>query len=193
MNIILAQILLVFGLLIAGCSALLPSSRVTVESPWNSYDDAMASFDKIIPNKTALHELRSLGFDPFSTPNIKILTYLDVMNRFMPNPSIRKQDLDEGIQACIEAKTNCKAYEFEPKIMKSRRHGNFWMDFFNFKRHVEESGWKFDAIIILVDDIVVYKLSGGSPNIYEIKKTKNPLGPLQNADDLLKEAVKGSL
>ncbi len=180
-------------LITIGCSTLLPSSRITVQSPWNSFDDAKASFDKIIPLKTTAQELQSLGFDPFSTPNIRILTYLDIMNRFMPNPSIKKEDLDEGIQACINAKANCKAYEFEPKIMKTKRYGNFWLDFFNFRRQTKESGWKFEAIIILIDNIVVYKLSGGSPKIDENRETKNPLGPLQNVDDLLRDATKERL
>lgn len=184
---------LIFVLITTGCATLLPSSRLAIQSPWHSYDDAKISFDKIIPHKTTAKELRTLGFDPFSTPNIRILTYLDIMNRFMPNPSIKKEDLDEGIQACINAKSNCKAYEFEPKIIRKKRHGNFWLDLFNFKRETEETGWKFEALIVLIDDVVVYKLSGGSPIIEENRETKNPLGPLQNVDDLLTGAAKESL
>jgi hypothetical protein len=176
--------------LTAGCSTLLPSAKQTIQSPWNSFEDAKAYFDKITPRQSTTKELKELGFDPFSTPNIKILTYLDIMNRFMPNPSVKKEELDEGIQACIDAKADCKAYEFEPKIIRSKRFGNFWLDLFNFKRQTKESGWKFEALIVLIDDIVVYKLWGGSPIIDETKETKNPLGPFQNADDLLKERTR---
>src|SRR3990172_8102823 len=101
---------------LAGCGSLLPSSRIELESPWHSYEEAIISFDKIIVNKTTAEELRGLGFDPFSTPNVKVLTYLDVMNRFMPNPSIRKEDLPEGVQQCIAKKSDCKAMAVDPRI-----------------------------------------------------------------------------
>lgn len=184
---------MIASLLLPGCGSLLPSSRATVQSPWHSYEEARESFDRIVINKTTIRELSSLGFDPFSTPNIKILTYLEVMNRFMPNPSIRKENLDEGIQRCIDAQGDCKALEFDPGVTKSRRHGNFWLDFFNFKRESEESGWKFKAFIVLVDDVVVYKLAGGNPRVSEQKITRNPLGPLQSADSIITEATKSTV
>lgn len=134
---------------------------------------------------------KRLGFDPFSIPNVKILTYLDIIQRFIFNPSIKKEDLDEGIQRCIDAKTRCVAYEINPRITKSKRHGNFWLDFFNFKRNIKETGWRFEAIIVMVDDVVVYKLWGGNPLIDEGRETKNPLGPLQNAGDLFIERAFG--
>lgn len=182
--------LLLVGLITSGCGSLLPSTKQTIPSPWSSFEEAKASFDMIIPYKTTAHELKALGFDPFSTPNIKILTYVDIMNLFMPNPSIKKEDLDEGIQSCINAKANCVAYEFDPRIIKSRRYGNVLLDIFNFSRKSRESGWRFEAIIVIVDNIVVYKLWGGNPIIDQYREIKNPLGPLQNADDLFKETVR---
>ena len=64
------------------------------------------------------------------------------------------------------------------------------LDLFNFRRKSTESGWRFEALIVIIDDIVVYKLWGGNPMIDQDKETKNPLGPLQNSGDILKEAVK---
>lgn len=175
-------------ILTMGCSTLLPSTKQTIKSPWSSFDEAKSAFDRIIPGKTTFEELKSLGFDPFSTPNVKILTYLDIIQRFMANPSIKKEELDEGIQVCIDAKGKCRAYELEPKITTSKRYGNFWLDFFNFKRNTKESGWSFKALIITVNDSVVYKLWGGSPIIDEDRVIKKPLGPLQNSEDLIKQA-----
>lgn len=178
---------------LAGCSALLPSAKQTTKSPWISFEEAKAAFDRITVNVTTTYELRELGYDPFTTPNIKIFTYLEIINRFMPNPSIKKEDLDKGIQDCIDAKADCKAYEFEPGIIKSKRYGNLFLDLFNFRRNSKESGWVFNAFIVLINDVVVYKLWGGRPIIDEVREAKNPLGPLQNADDLLIEVTREGL
>ncbi len=102
----------------------------------------------------------------------------------MPNPSIRKEDLDEGIQWCIEAQWGCKAYRFEPQVLKSKRYGNVLLDLFNFKRKTQDTGWKFSALIVLVNGTVVYKLWSGNPTIDEVRETTNPLGPLQGAGEI---------
>lgn len=177
----------------SGCGSLLPTTKQATKSPWDSFEDAKTAFDKITPYQTTTDEMRALGFDPFTTPNIRILTYVDIMNRFMPNPSIKKEDLAEGIQFCVDSKDDCSAYEFDPQIIKSKRYGNVILDLFNFRRKSTESGWRFEALIVIIDDIVVYKLWGGNPIIDQNKETKNPLGPLQNSGDILKEAVKPNM
>lgn len=181
--------LFITALMTSGCGSLLPSTKQTSKSPWNSFGDAKAAFDKIVPYETTAGEMKALGFDPFSAANIKILTYVDIINRFMPNSSIKKEELGQGIQECINAKTDCQAYEFAPQVITSKRYGNVLLDLFNFRRKVNESGWRFEAFIVLVDNIVVYKIWGGNPFIDQNKETKNPLGPLQNSGDLLQEAV----
>ncbi|MDH4233082.1 MAG: hypothetical protein OEW04_13780 [Nitrospirota bacterium] len=185
--------LLIAALMSSGCGSMLPSAKQTTVSPWKSFEDAKSAFDKITPYTTNADEMRALGFDPFTSPNIRILTYLDIMNKFLPNPSIKMEDLDEGIQACIAAKANCRAYEFLPKIVRSKRYGNVLLDLFNFRRKTKESGWRFQALVVLIDNTVVYKLSGGEPIINQERDTKNPLGPLQNAGDLLSGAVRPDL
>jgi len=176
--------------MIFGCSALLPSTKQTVHSPWNSFDEARAAYERIMPLKTTHEEIHDLGFDPFATPNIRILTYLDIMNRFLPNPSIRMEDLDKGVVSCIEAKAACKAYEFSPQFLKSERYGNVFLDLLNFRRKTKDSGWRFEALIVLVDDLVVYKLWGGNPIIDQTRDEKRPLGPLQGAGDILGAAIR---
>ena len=181
--------LLVAAITMSGCGSLLPSSKHTSKSPWDSFEDAKTAFDKITPYETTTTEMQALGFDPFTTPNIRIHTYVDIMDRFMPNPSMKKEDLAEGIQFCIDAKEGCSAYEFDPQVIKSKRYGNVLLDLFNFRRKSTETGWRFEALVVIIDDIVVYKLWGGNPIIDQNKETKNPLGPLQNSGDILKEAI----
>ena len=54
------------------------------------------------------------------------------------------------------------------------------LDLFGFRRKTKISGWEFKAIIVLKNDLVVYKISGGKPKVDELLDEKKPLGPLQN-------------
>ncbi len=176
------------------CGSLLPSVKETTKTYyWETFDEAKMAFEKIIPYKTTTEELQELGFDPFSMPNLKIFTYLDIIQRFMFNPSIRKEELDKGIQSCINAKANCRAYEIHLKNITRKRYGNVLLDLFNFKRKTKESGWEFEALIVIVNNTVVYKLWGGKPIIDESREIKNPLGPLQDPSDLLIDTTRRKL
>jgi hypothetical protein len=42
------------------------------------------------------------------------------------------------------------------------------------------TGWEFDGFIILKNDLVVYKISGGKPNIDELIDEEKPLGSFQD-------------
>ena len=163
-----------------GCSNLLPTVEQTTESRWKSYEEARQSFDNIQPGKTTSGELKELGFDPFENPNIKLLNYLDITRIFIPNESIRMADLHPDIRKCLKAKTACQGYEISPKITNSKRYGNVVLDVFNFRRKTRTTGWKFEGLIILNEELVVYKLESGEPNILELEDRENPLGPLQD-------------
>lgn len=166
----------------AGCSGLLPSSKLDTKTIWTSYDEAKTSFDAIIPYQTTAEDLNQLGYDPFMTPNITLMTYLDLLHRFLPNDSITKADLDEGIQDCVALKDECKAYEISLKIRHEKRFGNVLLDLLGFRRKTKVTGWEFNAFIVLKRDTVVYKSSGGRPNIDELIDYKKPLGPLQDIE-----------
>jgi len=176
----LARLTLGLGLvLLAGCSALLPRAESVAQSPWQSFDDAQHSFDQIVPYRTTVQDLRDLKLDPSHNPNITLLNYSDVLRRFIPSPATDMADLDPGVQDCIKAKSACKGYEVDQKTLKRTRYGNFLADFLNFKRKVDIVGWRFNGVILMKDDVVVYKLTGGQPSIHEHEESKNPLGPFQ--------------
>jgi hypothetical protein len=169
-----------------GCSGgLLPSVKKTTKSPWQHFEEAKKSFDLIVPHKTTSKDLKQLGFDPFETPNVKLITYLELLERFMPNQSIRMEDLDLGVQACLKIRELCQGYEILPQILDSKRYGNVFLDLFNFRRKQMKTGWKFNALIVLKDNLVVHKIWGGEPNIAEFEEKKNPLGPLQDINKAL--------
>jgi hypothetical protein len=182
--------ILVFSFFCAGCSGLLPSSKRDTETTWTSYDKAKKAFDEIVSYQTTVEDLKRLGYDPFVTPNIRLLTYIELLHRFLPNNSITKADLDEGVQDCIAAKDACTAYEIELKIAREDRFGNVLLDLFTFRQKTKVTGWEFNAFIVLKNDLVVYKISGGKPKIDELVDQKKPLGPLQDigGDTLIKAA-----
>ena len=171
---------LVLWLLASGCTSLLPRSQEITASPWQTYREAQQTFDRIVPGKTTTAELRDLALDPENMPNIAILNYSDVLRRFMLNQSVTLSDLDHGVQECVMAKTVCRGYEINQRLVKKHRNGSFWLDLFGFKRETHVEGWRFNALILLKDDLVIYKLTGGQPVIQESEHTHNPLGPVQS-------------
>src|SRR6266545_6697070 len=118
-----------------GCRGLFSSTSQRARTPWQNFEEAQAAYDKVIPHKTTLTELKSLGFDPVSTPNVKILTYLDLIQRFIPNASITLKDLQPDVRDCIESKDCCHAYELEIEISDTKRYGNVFLDMFGFKKN----------------------------------------------------------
>lgn len=179
---------LALSMLLAGCT-MLPMAKSNVQSTWESFDQAKAAFDKVIPYQTTKTELASLQFDPFVTPNIEILTYLDIAKHFMPNASIRLEEMDKGVQECIRAGERCQAYEIKLRKLQSERYGSVFLDLFRFKRQTHQTGWYFTALVVMVDEVVVYKLWSGKPQIDEDVYRKNPLGPLQEPADVATDAA----
>jgi hypothetical protein len=182
-------VLLAVALLAAGCRSLFSSSQSTTVSRWNSYSEVEAAFGKITPYHTSIADLKSLGFHPAASPNVKILTYVDIVQTFMPNPAIRMEDLPPAVRECIEAKEKSRAYLVELQNILDKRHGSLILDVFGFKRKTHESGWRFKGLILIKDDLVVYKLSSGEPLVSREDKRLRPLGPLQELDNSVMRAV----
>ena len=166
---------------VAGCSALLPRTEALTVSPWQSFEEAQQAFNQIILHKTTVGDLKRLKLEPESNPNITILNYSDVLRRFIPSPSIDASSLDAGVRECLRAATHCRGYEVDHRVLKRNRYGNFWADIFNFRRKTDIVGWRFNAVVLITDDVVVYKLTGGQPAIHEYEESNNPLGPLQES------------
>lgn len=186
-----AMCLLFLALVITttGCKSLFSSSGQRVRTPWQNFDEAQVSFDKVVPHKTTVEELKGLGFDPSTTPNIKILTYLDLIQRFIPNSSITMNDLQPDVRACIEAQDCCHAYEMELEMTDSKRYGNLALDVFGFKRKTKTTGWRFKALVIVKDDVVAYKIRSGEPNVDRLEQRTKPLGPFQELDNVITKVI----
>lgn len=168
-------------LMLASCGSSLPKGEAKTKSQWSTFEEAKASFDQIILFETSTSDLQALGFDPYTTPNVKILSYLDVIRKFSPNDSIRAEDLPPSVRACLASRESCLAYEASPSVNTSKRVGNVFLDLLKFKRERIETGWNFNALIVIDHGIVVYKIWSGAPIINREDLRKNPLGPLQDS------------
>ncbi len=171
---------LVLALLqLGGCASLLPSGESATASPWERFDQAKQAFDQIEPFETGTERLTELGFDPEGNPNVNRLSYSDILTRFAGSPVIRPSQLDPGIRRCIAGYDACEAFELQHESIDRERYGNFWADFFNFRRKTRITGWRFNAVIMTHDGTVVFKQWSGEPQIKEYDDQTYPLGPLQ--------------
>jgi hypothetical protein len=191
------RVLLVSGLGIglSACASwgVLPSTKETTESPFENYRSAEDAFNKVRPYVTTAKELKVRGFDPYTTPNIKVLNYLDLVPRFLPQQSMKSEDLDPAVQACLTARDRCTGWLAEPSTSSKDRTGNVALDVLGFERETTSTGWKASMLLLLQDNVVVYKLWSGTPTILEVKTEKKPLGPLQDLSGPAASAVSGAI
>ncbi|MBI3849067.1 MAG: hypothetical protein HY298_02075 [Verrucomicrobia bacterium] len=178
-------VLVALPMFVSGCSSLLPHSQTATKSRWKSYSEARDAFDRIVPNETGTNALSELGLDPNANPNVRVLTYLDLIQRFLPNQAITKDDLDKAVRSCIEGREKSMALEVELNEIRSQRHGNVLLDIFGFQRNTHETGWQFKGLLLLRDGLVVYKLYSGQPEVDRNEKKVKPLGPLQELDNIV--------
>lgn len=181
---------LLVSLSAGGCSFLLPESKESVNAAWSNFDEAMAAYDRIQPGVTVVADLGSLGFDPRRTVNTTVLTYVDLIQHFLPNPSLSLDDLDPAVRRCIQARDACRGYRMQAGETHKERHGNAFLDVFNFRRRGSETGWEFSALLLAQDDLITYKLWSGRPNFDGTFDRRNPLGPLQSLDEVLPSVVR---
>ena len=170
---------LLASLSLCACTSLLPTTRKEVVSDWNSYDEAVQSLKDISPYQATRADVHKQGLDPRQNPSITVLHYADVMKKFTAAAMIGTQDVDRGIRDCLHAGKRCSAYAVAVKTRASHREGNFFLDSLNFRRETVTVGWSIDALLVFVDDALVYELVGGQPAYHEYEEQRNPLGPLQ--------------
>jgi hypothetical protein len=167
------------SLLIGGCASWLPEAR-TDTTPFKSYEEAHAALLALVPMKSDRATLENNGFFPGKHPNTTLLTHADVARRFLPSAILKREDLDPGIVHCLESRDACRGLEILGAKIARERKGSFWADFLNFQRRTQTTGWRFTALVLLVDDLVVYRSWSGQPVIDETEVTRNPLGPFQD-------------
>ena len=172
-----------FMLSLVGCGGLglLPhDTQVSGSANFQTYQQVASAYTDIVPGTTRQEDLPKLGFDTATTPNVEILSYLGVIERFMPNSSISFDHLAQPVQACIEAQDRCSAYVFHPQHIESQRTGNIFLDVLGFERETLDTGWQAEVVLLIQDGHVAYKVMSGRPKIEATHDSVQPLGPLQD-------------
>jgi hypothetical protein len=103
------------------------------------------------------------------------------------------KDLDPAVQGCIGARTACTGWLLTPSATSTQRKGDVSLDLLGFRRETDQTGWSASLLVLLVDDVVVYKLWSGTPRAEERREETNPLGPAQDLTGPARDAVSGAI
>ncbi len=171
-----------FMLSLVGCGGLglLPHDTKVSNNSFQTYEQVQSAYIDVAPGQTRLTDLPRLGFDTATTPNVEVLSYLGVIERFMPRSTMSFDHLAPPVQSCIEAQDRCSAFVFHPQHVESRRTGNFFLDLLGFERRTIDTGWSAEVVLLMQDGHVAYKLMSGRPRIEDTHDEITPLGPLQD-------------
>lgn len=171
-----------FMLSLVGCGGLglLPHETKVSSNSFQTYEQVQAAYTDIVPGQTRLTDLPKMGFDTATTPNVEVLSYLGVIERFMPRSTMSFDHLAPQVQACIESQDRCSAFVFHPQHVESRRMGNIILDILGFERQTVDTGWSAEVVLLMQDGRVAYKLMSGRPRIEDTREQITPLGPLQD-------------
>ena len=171
-----------FMLSLVGCGGLglLPHETKASSNSFQSYEQVQSAYTDVVPGQTRLTDLPKLGFDTATTPNVEVLSYLGVIERFMPRSTMSFDHLAPPVQACIESQDRCSAFVFHPQHVESRRMGNIFLDLLGFERKTVATGWTAEVVLLMQDGHVAYKLMSGRPRVEDMHDEVTPLGPLQN-------------
>jgi hypothetical protein len=171
-----------FMLSLVGCGGLglLPHETKASTNSFQSYEQVQSAFTDVVPGQTRLTDLPKLGFDTATTPNVEVLSYLGVIERFLPRSTMSFDRLAPPVQACIESQDRCSAFVFHPQHVESRRLGNIFLDLLGFERKTVATGWTAEVVLLMQDGHVAYKLMSGRPRVEDMHDEVTPLGPLQD-------------
>ncbi|MFM2128865.1 MAG: hypothetical protein RL477_411 [Pseudomonadota bacterium] len=178
------------AMLLAACGgSALPKSETITRSQWNTFEAVKASYDRVAPGTTTSDELRAMGFDPFRSANVRVLTYLDLMRQFLTSDAIKPADLDPAVQRCLAVRDFCVGYHIALERINRERKGSALADLLNFRRQTHETGWSFSALFLMQNGKVVYKLWSGVPRIDRLIDQDNPLGPVQEPATIIRDRL----
>ena len=154
-------------LVLVGCGGLglLPRQVDVKNTTFKNYHSVEVAYQQVTPGATRASDLGQIGFDSSDSPNVEVLSYLGVIERFMPRDSIKFDALDPAVQSCIEARDRCTAYVFRPERLHQERTGNWFLDILGFERETVSYGWSAEVMLLVQNGRVVYKVMDGKPRI----------------------------
>lgn len=161
-----------------GCTTLLPSSDAT-DSPFRSFSGAFEAFSVIVPGSTTVAQLRDLKIDPDAS-GVTVRPYTAIAEVLLPHEGLPADLHPPAVAECFEARDRCEVWLLDVERLKRRRVGNWFVDTMRFRRNRETEGFLFSGVLLLLDDVAVFKLWAGIPSIQVRGQENNPLGPFNN-------------
>ena len=103
---------------------MLPTTGVYTQSTFETYTEVEGVVNNIVVGQTKYSDLVRMGLDLENIPNVKRLTYLDVMSKFkLDSPSrftlFNKIELPAGVLKTLAAREQGLAYEINLERLKS--------------------------------------------------------------------------
>ena len=139
-----------------GIASLLPRQQDANDHGIRSLKELADAYARVKPGATRASQLARLGFDT-STPNVEVLSYLGVLERFMPHDTTGFDRLDVAIQDCIEARDRCTALVFKPSETHVREAGMLSMFDVGSAKAADEA----EVTLLVQDGRVAYKTIRG--------------------------------
>lgn len=168
--------ILVVTLALLGCGALtlLPRQSDTA-SEIKSLKDLASAYARVQPGLTRASQLAALGFDT-ATPNVEVLSYFGVMERFMPRDSTSFDRLNGAVRDCIiEARDRCTAIVMTAGDAK-RSHGGGVLAAIGFGSATAAA--QVPEVTLLVQNgRVAYKMITGMPQPQAPRRVAAPVQP----------------
>jgi hypothetical protein len=87
--------------------------------------DLLSAYERIQPGITRASQLARLGLDT-AAADTQVLSYLGVIERFMPHDTVAFDRLDGGVRDCFDARDRCTALVFrapDPAKATATGHG----------------------------------------------------------------------
>ena len=161
-----------------GCTNMLPSSDST-DSPFRSFSGAFEAFAVISPGVTTVSDLKALQIDP-DAQGVTVRPYTTISEVLLPHEGVPEDLHPPAVMECFRARDRCEVWLLDVERLKRRRTGQWLVDALRFHRYKEVDGFLFSGVLLILDDVAVYKLWAGIPSIQVFSHERNPLGPLNS-------------
>ena len=171
------------GAALGACTSLLPRASSDAGTGFSSFEEARVAAERIVPLKTSIQALGDLGFNIERGQNASLISYPEIVVRLTPHPGVPINLLDAGRRQCIDIQRACRGYVFRFEREDRKREGGFWLDFFNISRTTHLTGWRFEALIVVSEEMVLFRNFSGQARIERVERQRNPLGPFQPAGE----------
>jgi hypothetical protein len=171
------------GVALGACTSLLPRASSDAGTGFANFEEARVAAGRIVPMQTRVQALGDLGFDIDRGQNVTLIPYPEIVVRLTPHPGVPINLLDAGIRQCIEIQMACRGYVLRFEREDRKREGGFWLDFFNVDRTTRFTGWRFEALIVVSNEMVLFRNFSGQARIEKVDRQRNPLGPFQPAGE----------